>query len=94
MYERTSAPAWVALALLIAGCADSSGVMEPQAQPQEPEESVVGNFPGQWTVPLRVMSRNLYLGGDIGPILAAPEPALIPVLVAQTWATVQSTDFV
>jgi endonuclease/exonuclease/phosphatase family metal-dependent hydrolase len=40
-----------------------------------------------------VMTRNLYLGADVDPIIAATDPAQIPLLVSQAWATVQATDF-
>ena len=41
-----------------------------------------------------VMTRNLYLGADINRILQPADPTTpIPVLVAQTWAMVQKTDF-
>lgn len=43
---------------------------------------------------LMVMTRNIYLGGDINRALAPSNPDTpIPVLVAQTWGMVQQTNF-
>ena len=44
-------------------------------------------------VDLVVMTRNLYLGADFSRVIAEPNPALLPVRVAQTWAMVQATNF-
>ena len=89
MSSRASLQTLVALAIF-AGCADDSGITT--VQPQDAEE-FVSESPWDQRSPLRVMSRNLYLGGDIGPILDASNPADIPLLVAQTWATIRATDF-
>ena len=41
-----------------------------------------------------VMTRNIYLGGDINRILAPEDPEVpIPLLVAQTWGVIQQTNF-
>jgi endonuclease/exonuclease/phosphatase family metal-dependent hydrolase len=42
---------------------------------------------------LRVMTRNLYLGADINPVLGAPSLQAVPGLVADVWSKVQATDF-
>lgn len=45
---------------------------------------------------IKVMSRNLYLGADIFPVLAAaqdPNPLAVPVAVTEVWQTVQATNF-
>lgn len=42
---------------------------------------------------ITVMTRNVYLGGPIGPILGAGSLAEIPALVTQMLATIQASDF-
>lgn len=42
---------------------------------------------------LRVMTRNIYLGFDVDVVLGAPNPADIPVLVAEAYQMLLSTDF-
>jgi endonuclease/exonuclease/phosphatase family metal-dependent hydrolase len=46
-------------------------------------------------VELRVMTRNLYLGADLGPAIMAfaGDPASVPAAVAEVYAGVQATDF-
>jgi len=39
------------------------------------------------------MTRNVYLGASISPLLRAESAAVIPGLVAEMWATVQANDF-
>jgi len=41
----------------------------------------------------RVMTQNLYFGFDTGPLLSAASPEDIPVLAAQAFAQLLSTDF-
>jgi endonuclease/exonuclease/phosphatase family metal-dependent hydrolase len=42
---------------------------------------------------LTVLSRNLYLGGDLFSIVAAPDPATAFVLTYGVWTNVQATNF-
>lgn len=42
---------------------------------------------------LTVMTQNLYYGFDVGPLLAAENPEEIPVLAAQAFGQLISTDF-
>ncbi|MER5758030.1 endonuclease/exonuclease/phosphatase family protein [Streptomyces sp. NPDC002082] len=42
---------------------------------------------------LRVMTRNLYLGADLAPVLAATSPQGLVAAVTAVWANVQATDF-
>jgi len=40
-----------------------------------------------------VMTRNLYLGTDLGPIFSAPSPFALYAAVGAAWAQVQANDF-
>ena len=42
---------------------------------------------------VKVMSRNVYIGTDVDIVLNAPTPETIPVLVANAFDLLQSTDF-
>jgi endonuclease/exonuclease/phosphatase family metal-dependent hydrolase len=43
--------------------------------------------------PVTVLSRNLYLGADLGPLFALTDPFQIPATVAELWADVVANDF-
>ncbi|MBT2449756.1 endonuclease/exonuclease/phosphatase family protein [Streptomyces sp. ISL-43] len=43
--------------------------------------------------PLRVMTRNLYLGADLAPVLAATSPQALVAAVTAVYANVQATNF-
>ncbi len=45
------------------------------------------------TADVTVMTRNLYLGGDIFKLTEAASPLQIPAIAAQVFATVQANDF-
>lgn len=49
--------------------------------------------PERDTADVTVMTRNLYLGGDIFRITAATTPQEIPAIVAEVFAMVQANDF-
>jgi endonuclease/exonuclease/phosphatase family metal-dependent hydrolase len=74
------------VALAAAACAEQ-GPIAPSAHP----DPTVGP-PPHAAVPGRasVMTRNLYLGGDIGLILGAPDPVAAAALV---WDQIQGSDF-
>ena len=41
---------------------------------------------------VRVMSQNLYLGGDLFTVVAETNPQLVPVRVAQLYAAIEASD--
>ncbi|MGC9543484.1 endonuclease/exonuclease/phosphatase family protein [Streptomyces sp. UG1] len=47
----------------------------------------------QPAAPLRVMTRNLYLGADLAPVLAASNPQALVAAVTAVYANVQATNF-
>jgi hypothetical protein len=65
----------------------------PAAAARVVSQPVAGIQDRGYAFPLRVMTRNLYLGASITPLLTAPSAQLIPGLVAEMWTAVQATDF-
>lgn len=83
---------------MLAACSDQGLPTASEVGPT-PTDPALSRNPGALANggrPLRVMTRNLYLGGEIGPILGAlatGNQAAIPGLVGETWASVQANDF-
>lgn len=55
----------------------------------EKEIGAFGRLPGAVTA----MTRNIYVGGDVDLVIGASDPTQIPILVAQVFQQVQSTNF-
>jgi len=82
-------------ALAISACADQPTMPGPAVQrsiASSPKTGIVAH-PGVES--LKVMSRNVYLGGDISPILSVDfgDPAAVAAVAGQIWASVQATAF-
>ena len=78
---------------LLAGCDDGS---HPLAQGPEPEFARAERAgDGSRKAPVTVMTRNIYLGGDIGPILQVDFSNISAVVTAAAavWAQVQANHF-
>ena len=72
-------------ALLILGaCADA----DPAALPAGAVNAALAGASG----PV-VMTRNVYLGADLDPLLRAANPQEVPGLAAAAWAQIQANDF-
>ena len=84
------APGLLLVALFAAGCAEL-GPTDPGSSLNAP---TLGP-PAQASIPgeIRVLTRNLYLGGDIGPILAARSQEELLVVAATAWNQIQLTDY-
>ncbi len=74
---RRAAPLLAALAVVALAACDDDGPTDPTSDRVED---------------LVVMSRNLYLGGDIGRVISAPTPESVPVRVTETWVEVLRND--
>ena len=79
----------VLAALLLHGCADPAPTAPPIAA-SGPELAV--RLPAAGARGLTVMTRNLYLGGDI-LALGQPSPLPVPVRTAMLWGEIQASDF-
>lgn len=74
------------LVLAAAGCEDDrvTGVERPGASQLSR---------GRATEMLKVMTFNVYVGGNVDRIIEEPNPMMIPVRVAETFAEVEATNF-
>jgi endonuclease/exonuclease/phosphatase family metal-dependent hydrolase len=86
--------ACLALGVAVAACQDAP-TGSPGIDPATPEAFRAANvdIPVQAQRRLGVATYNLYLGGDPGPVIAAPNAAAAIVAAAGAWAHVQVTDF-
>lgn len=80
----TRVPALVLCLALVSACREA-GLTDPDA-------SFNRVLPASGARGLTVMTRNIYLGSDLSPLLAAPPP-LVAFVAAETFARVQATDF-
>jgi len=81
---RRLSRALLATMTILTGCADSDATGPNMDDTIQDDPSFAG---------ISVLSRNVYLGGDIAPILGAADVAQIPVLVGEAWAQIQANDF-
>jgi len=77
------------LAFVAIGCADQTPVSPPES-PESP--ALHAGPPPEAAAPglVRVMTRNLYLGGDIGPIVGSPDPIAAAI---EVWNQIQLTEY-
>jgi endonuclease/exonuclease/phosphatase family metal-dependent hydrolase len=79
---------------VLAACDNNSN---PVSEAEEPDELTMAESPRQLLKldPLTVMSRNVYLGGDIGPVLGVgfSDLKLLSEVAAGVWGEVQENDF-
>ena len=84
-------PSLLALVPLLFACTDANPVAPPGDAAVQP--AFARGLPSPGAHGVVVMTRNLYLGTDIDPILTITDPAQIPAAVAAAWAEIQATDF-
>ena len=77
----------LALGIVAFGACGDAGPAGPALRP-----GFSGNLPNAGARGITVLTRNIYLGADLNPVLTAP-PAQIPLVVAQTFAKIQATNF-
>lgn len=94
MKTRTMILTFLTGAAAIAGC-DDSGPLDPVAGDAVRVPALQSRQSDATPQALRVLSRNVFLGGDIEPVLiaAATAPQTLPAVVATTWESIQETDF-
>jgi endonuclease/exonuclease/phosphatase family metal-dependent hydrolase len=76
-------------AAFVTACSDQP-VSAPDTTPDTTEQPATAAPPGK---ELTVLSRNIYLGADLAPVIGVPSPQLIPIRTAVVWAGVLATNF-
>ncbi len=80
------------LLALALGTALLGGCQDARVSGPAPRPDFSANLPAPGTRGITVMTRNLYLGADLGPVLTAPREQ-VPLVVAQTFTKIQGTNF-
>ena len=81
------------LAIVPSACERNPTGVEEELLPLEEEGVVEQPEVAPPARAITVMSRNLYLGADLAPIMAAGSPEQIPELVGQAWNRIALNDF-
>jgi endonuclease/exonuclease/phosphatase family metal-dependent hydrolase len=69
------------------------GCQEQLVGPEAESQPVVGKYNPNAAIDLTVMTRNLYIGGDVDAVLETTDPDSIPILAAYAYAMLEATDF-
>ena len=78
--------------LVLGACADAATTTAPATASSGAAIARADRLPSAGARGLTVMTRNLFLGGDIFGV-AAPSPTPLPVRIAQFWQTVLASNF-
>ncbi len=89
---RATLLALVATGSISVSCGGDDAAIKSGA-PEQPGASVQPDASVQPAAPVHVMTRNLYLGTDLTPLLLLGSPDEIPDAVATLWSMAQATDF-
>jgi len=84
------------IGLLVFGCEQGEPISDatPAADDPNSEEFLLKKFRcGKDLDVVKVLTRNVYVGTDFDIIMEEQDPEMIPVLVAQVFAMLESTDF-
>jgi hypothetical protein len=72
--------------LLTAACADNA---DHVLDPVEPAGAAALHATARGPT---VMTRNMYLGADLNPLLQAPTPGAVPFIAAEVWGRIQASN--
>lgn len=82
--------ALLTFAALITACSDETTTAPAATAPYSSDRAKPAAPPGK---ELTILSRNIYLGADLAPVIGVPIPQLIPIRTATVWASVLATNF-